>query len=142
MKLTNLGVATFCATLAACALAISSDAEAHDRKLPSTTVLIGPSVHVAPRVADRHWHRASRYGVYHYVPYVVVPRAGQANEWNDSEDDSDVDEFDATDLDNDGFVSFREARRGNTKWARHFRSIDTSGDGYITREEVEEFLSR
>jgi hypothetical protein len=137
-----LGFAALSAVLVASAITISTRAAAHDHKVPSTTVLTGASVHAAPRTSDRHWHRVSRYGAYHYTPYIVVPRSIQSDEWSESEDDSDVDEFDSTDLDNDGFISFREARRSNPEWARNFRRMDTSGDGYLTREEVDEFYAR
>jgi EF hand len=144
MKLTckSLGGAALSVALAISAVTISSNAAAHDGKTPSTTVLIGAPVYAAPRTSDRNLHRVSRYGAYHYAPYIIVPRSIPSDEWSESEDDSDVDEFDATDLDNDGFISFREARRSNPAWARNFRRIDTSGDGYITREEVDEFYAR
>jgi EF hand len=133
---------SLCAVLFASAIGVSATAAAHGSKAPSGGVLIVAPVHAAARAADRNLHRVSRYGAYHYAPLVVMPRSTQSDEWADDEDDSDVDEFDATDLDHDGFISFREARRSNPEWARNFRRIDTSGDGYLTREEVEASYAR
>jgi Ca2+-binding EF-hand superfamily protein len=80
--------------------------------------------------------------------YVAVPHrparfliGGAAEELEESYDDTD-DEFDAADADNDGFISFREARRASPEWARNFNRIDTSGDGFLTREEIEAFFDR
>ncbi|TAG83017.1 MAG: EF-hand domain-containing protein [Betaproteobacteria bacterium] len=77
--------------------------------------------------------------------YVAVPHrpvlfliGNSAEEVDESYDDTD-DEFDVADTDNDGFISFREARRANPEWAKHFNRIDTSGDGFLTREEIEAF---
>lgn len=63
------------------------------------------------------------------------------DEIDESYDDTD-DEFDAADTDNDGFISFREARRTNADWAKNFNKIDTSGDGFLTREEIDAFYRR
>jgi hypothetical protein len=46
-----------------------------------------------------------------------------------------VDRFSAADLNNDGYLSFYEARRyGNLH--RNFAQIDWNGDGYLSRDEV------
>lgn len=82
----------------------------------------------APRVYIAVPHRPARF-------LIGTP----AEELDESYDDTD-DEFDAADTDNDGFISFREARRANPEWAKNFNRIDTSGDGFLTREEIEAFV--
>jgi hypothetical protein len=81
--------------------------------------------------------RISRHGVYYYV----IPRAATPDAAADDfdEEDYEADEFDHVDVDNDGFVSQREARRANPDWARDFKRIDANGDGYLTREEIDAF---
>jgi EF hand len=80
----------------------------------------------------------ARHGVY-YAPRILVYAPRPVESTDDDFDDMGQDEFDYADANNDGFISLREARRSHSDWARDFRKIDTSGDGYLTREEVEAF---
>jgi hypothetical protein len=102
---------------------------------------------VLPReVAVSATHRTHRTAFAPRV-YIAVPHrparflSSGFDELDESYDDTD-DEFDAADADNDGFISLREARRANPDWARHFKRIDSSGDGFLTREEIEAFFSQ
>jgi hypothetical protein len=104
------------------------------------------SVVVALPLEASATHRAHRNAFAPRV-YIALPHrpvrfvSGGVEELDESYDDTD-DEFDAADSDNDGFISFREARRANPEWVRHFNRIDTSGDGFLTREEIELFFAR
>jgi EF hand len=51
------------------------------------------------------------------------------------------DAFSAADRDGDGFISYAEARY-NGHFQRNFARMDYSGDGYLTREEVDAFHRR
>jgi EF hand len=103
----------------------------------------------APNVGA--WHnkyalrRSAHHGVYVHAPRLTwLPldaRDGSRDLADSSEFDED-DEFQSADADNDGFISLREARHGNAAWARDFRRIDTSGDGFLTQEEIGEFYKR
>jgi EF hand len=123
---------------------LSTDASASDKKHAPIVLLPAP-VHgdVVPTHRSHKLKRVARHGVYYYVPraIVTVPHAYD-DEWDESYDESDDDEFDGVDRDHDGFISLREARRSQPDWARDFRKIDASGDGYLTREEVDAFYRR
>jgi EF hand len=137
LRATFFIVASFAATMIC-----STTATAQVRVSVPLLVVAPTDVDVSPRHAGRGIHRVSRYGVYYYAPRYAQPMPGAADEWADDEDDSEFDEFESADSDNDGFISFREARRANPQWARDFRRIDTSGDGFLTREEVDAFYKR
>jgi hypothetical protein len=132
----------FCAgTLIALAATSTTDASAASKKAIVGAVVAAADT-VAP-VSHRHGdkpHRYSRYSA-HYSPRFIVIAPG-TEEFEESYDDTDADEFDVADHDNDGFISPREARRANAQWARDFRRIDKSGDGFLTREEIDGFYAR
>ncbi|MGL5003566.1 MAG: hypothetical protein ACRDAM_11550 [Casimicrobium sp.] len=135
-------IPAFCASLLVAIATVGATNANADNKKPITAVVVSaPDVgDYAPHRSGYKVHRISRYGAY-YPPRFIVVTPG-ADESEESYDESDEDEFDATDRDNDGFISFREARRMNAQWVRDFRRIDTSGDGFLTREEVDAFYRR
>jgi hypothetical protein len=123
------------------ALCLAVPASAGDKK--STRVELRATVPVYVYEAPDRAHtfrRVARHGVYYYAPRIVIPEQTQ-DDWDDAYDD-DEDEFDSVDGNHDGFISLREARRSHADWARDFRKIDTSGDGYLTREEIDVFYRR
>jgi hypothetical protein len=126
---------------AACLAVVSGTLTAHVAQAQTTAVVVLPREVTAS--ATHRTHRAA------FAPrvYIAVPHrparflSSGVDELDESYDDTD-DEFDAADADNDGFISLREARRASPDWARHFKRIDSSGDGFLTREEIEAFYSR
>lgn len=50
--------------------------------------------------------------------------------------------FTATDKDNDGRISLLEATESLPQVARHFNSVDTNNDGYLTLDELEGLQAR
>lgn len=120
----------------------SSYVNAERLRQAPTIVIVAPTG-VANPVAHRgglpRLQHVVRHGVYYYAPQ-IAPKAAFSDDFDDFEDDED--EFDSADLDADGYLSFREARRANPQWVREFRRIDASGDGYLTREEIEAFYRR
>jgi EF-hand domain/EF hand len=132
-------------TLALGAITLAAPTLAGDKKSTRVVLLASPSVGYVDAAREHRNHafrRVARHGVYYYVPPIVVPPQHVEDDWEDAYDDDDADEFDSVDSNHDGFVSMREARRSHVEWARLFRKIDTSGDGYLTREEVEAFYQR
>ncbi len=132
---------TSLAALAILAAGVFSTAASADAK--RSTVLIAAPIDVKLG-ASRNEHsvrRVARHGVYVYVPHYASPNFVLKDDWSE-DDDLEFDEFESADSDNDGFISFREARRANAEWARNFRRIDTSGDGFLTQEEIDEFYKR
>jgi hypothetical protein len=124
-------------------VAISSTAPALASEKKSTRVELRAVVPVFVYEASDRAHtfrRVARHGVYYYAPRIVIPEQTQ-DDWDDAYDD-DEDEFDSVDGNHDGFIALREARRSHADWARDFRKIDTSGDGYLTREEIDVFYRR
>lgn len=128
-------------TLAAASLAVLSGTfTAHVVQAQVSAVVVLP--HEASSSATHRTHRNA------FAPRVYIAVAHRparflssgVDELDESYDDTD-DEFDAADADNDGYISFREARRANPDWVRHFKRIDTSGDGFLTREEIEAFFA-
>jgi hypothetical protein len=124
------------------ALCLAVPASAGDKKSTRIELRAAVPVYIHDAPYRRHaFGRVARHGVYYYAPHVIVPPRHIDDDWDDAYDD-DEDEFDSVDGNHDGFISLREARRSHADWARDFRKIDTSGDGYLTREEVEAFYRR
>jgi hypothetical protein len=128
------------AVIAAGAVTLAGNANAQSRKGQAIIVADAPVyVGVAPRVYMSKHRHVARHGVY-YAPRVLVPAPSVGDDFADDDyPESEEDDFERADIDSDGFISMREARRTQPEWARDFRRIDTSGDGYLTREEVDAF---
>jgi EF hand len=133
---------TLCAVaLLASASVLSATSSADKKDAVIVVAPTGPSQLIdSPRYDDRGFRRTSRYGVYYGPRYLVVPGPSNVDKFGNGEDeDEHYDEFDVADLNDDGLISMKEARRANPDWVRNFRRIDTDGDGYLTREELEAF---
>lgn len=104
-------------------------------------VIIPLDAHIDSTQEVRSLRPSARYGVYASAPRLILFAPNAADEASDNDAEDDADEFDLADQDGDGYLSFREARRANPDWARNFRRIDTSGDGFLTREELDAFYA-
>ncbi len=145
MNSTNRTIAkrTLSCLLLISAAAFLNGAHAHFRDLSVTaSVATKPSNYAARAYQAKNIYPVARHGVYYVIPRALPLLAQPVDGDGYEEAYDDIDEFDATDSDNDGFISFREARRANPDWARDFRRIDVSGDGYLTREEIEAFYRK
>ncbi len=122
---------------------ISGNARA-ETKNPQVATAVAASIYLdaSPRIHASKYRYASRYGVYN-APRLVLPAPNTIQEFADEDDDeNEHDDFERADLNDDGFLSLREARRSQPEWARDFRRIDASGDGFLTREEIDAFYRR
>jgi hypothetical protein len=145
-RLKVLGSATLSLAALVAAGVFTNDVLAHARA--STATVVATAV-ADVNVRARHNGHAARHGGHHRLYLYLPPHAnssfGTSNRWSEGDDEADMDErdeFESADADNDGFISLREARQANTEWARHFRRIDASGDGFLTQEEIADFYKR
>jgi hypothetical protein len=128
---------------------VAGNASAESKPAQFVVSMVAPTyLHASPRINGSKYRHASRYGVYYapyapHVPRLITPAPSAADEFADDDFlESEQDDFEIADLNDDGFLSLREARRSQSDWARDFRRIDTSGDGHLTREEIDAFYRR
>jgi EF hand len=144
----KIGIAKFAPWLALSVLAVglatvAGSARAETKKAQVAVAIAAPIyIDASPRIYASKYRHVSRYGAY-YAPRLITPAPNARDDFSDDDyPESEQDDFELADLNDDGFISLREARRSQADWARDFRRIDTSGDGYLTREEIDAFYRR